>query len=119
MNTQQIAKRLVELCRTERDVEAQKELYAPDAVSIEPREGPGLAKETRGLAAILEKGQRFRSQLEAVHAAHTSDPVVAGDFFTVAFAMDCTMKGRGRIEMEDIAVYHVAGGKIVSEQFFY
>ena len=119
MNTQQVAKRLVELCRAGRDAEAQKELYASDAVSVEPREMPGMPKETKGLVAILQKGERFRSQVEAVHAEHTSDPMVAGEFFTVNFALDCTMKGRGRVELEDIGIYRVADGKIVSEQFFY
>lgn len=119
MNTQQVAKRLVELCRANRDSEAQKELYAKDAVSIEPREMPGMPREVKGLVAILDKGKRFHEQLEAVHAAHTSDPMIAGDFFTVSFALDCTMKGRGRVELEDIGIYRVADGKIVSEQFFY
>ena len=35
MNTEQIAKRLVELCREGKDEQAQDELYADDAVSIE------------------------------------------------------------------------------------
>ena len=119
MNTHQIAKRLVELCRTGQSAAAQQELYAKDAVSLEPREMPGMPKETKGLVAILEKGKRFGAQLEQVHASHTSDPMVAGDFFTVNFALDCTMKGRGRVELEDIGIYRVADGKIVSEQFFY
>ena len=119
MNTHQIAKRLVELCRANRDAEAQKELYSQDAVSIEPREMPGMPREVKGLVAIQEKGKRFHEQLEAVHAAHSSEPMVAGDYFTVNFALDCTMKGRGRVELEDIGVYRVAEGKIVSEQFFY
>ena len=119
MNTQQIAKRLVELCRAGQSADAQKELYAKDAISIEPREMPGSPREVKGLVAILDKGKRFDEQLEQVHAAHTSEPMVAGDFFTVSFALDCTMKGRGRIELEDIGVYRVADGKIVSEQFFY
>jgi limonene-1,2-epoxide hydrolase len=33
--------------------------------------------------------------------------------------MDVTMKGAGRINMEEIAVYEVKDGKIVKEQFFF
>jgi hypothetical protein len=33
--------------------------------------------------------------------------------------MDITFKGMGRVPMEEIALYKVADGKIVSEQFFY
>ena len=40
MNTQQIATRLAELCRQGQFEAAQKELFAEDAVSIEPRATP-------------------------------------------------------------------------------
>ena len=40
MSTQQIAARLAELCRQGEFEAAQKELFAKDAVSIEPRETP-------------------------------------------------------------------------------
>jgi limonene-1,2-epoxide hydrolase len=33
--------------------------------------------------------------------------------------MDMTFKGRGRMQIEEIGVYHVRDGKVVSEQFFY
>jgi hypothetical protein len=33
--------------------------------------------------------------------------------------MDVTMKGQGRMNMDEIAVYEVKDGKIVKEQFFY
>jgi hypothetical protein len=33
--------------------------------------------------------------------------------------MEVTMKGVGRIKMDEICVYKVEGGKIVKEQFFY
>jgi hypothetical protein len=32
--------------------------------------------------------------------------------------MDVTMKGRGRVKLEEICAYEVKDGKIVSEQFF-
>jgi ketosteroid isomerase-like protein len=33
--------------------------------------------------------------------------------------LDATMKGRGRMDMREICVYHVRDDKIVQEQFFY
>ena len=71
------------------------------------------------LDAILEKGRKFQEQLEAVHGGSVSDPVVAGDWFSCSMVIDATMKGRGRVEMKEICVYHVRDGKIASEQFFY
>jgi len=37
----------------------------------------------------------------------------------VPMTLDATMKGRGRINLEEICVYQVRNGKIVREQFFY
>ena len=120
MNIEAIAKRLVELCREGRYEDAQRELFAEDAVSIEP-EGPppGALGSVQGLAAIYEKGRQFGAMIEAVHGGSVSDPVIAENWFSVALAMDVTMKGRGRVQMSEICVYRVHGGKIVREQFFY
>jgi ketosteroid isomerase-like protein len=120
MNTEAIAKRLVELCREGKYEDAQRELYAEDAVSIEP-DGlpPGALGSVRGLAAIYEKGRQFNASIEAVHGGSVSEPVVAGNWFSVAMAMDVTMKGRGRMNMSEICVYRVRDGKIAHEQFFY
>ncbi len=49
MSTQQIASRLAELCSKGKFEAAQKELFADDAVSIEPQATAEFAKETKGL----------------------------------------------------------------------
>ncbi len=54
MTTNQIADRLVEHCRQGQFETAQKELFANDAVSMEPYATPDFDKETRGLDAILK-----------------------------------------------------------------
>ena len=120
MNTESVAKRLVELCREGKYEEAQRELYAEDAVSIEP-DGlpPGALGNAKGLPAILEKGRQFGAMIEAVHGGSVGEPVIAGNWFSVAMAMDVTMKGRGRMNMSEICVYGVCDGKIVHEQFFH
>jgi ketosteroid isomerase-like protein len=120
MNTEAVAKRLVELCREGKYEEAQRELYADDAVSIEP-DGlpPGALGNAQGLAAIYEKGRQFNAMVEAVHGGSVSDPVIADNWFSIALALDVTMKGRGRMNMSEICVYRVRDGKIVHEQFFY
>ena len=120
MNTEQVAKRLVELCRKGEYEQAQRELYAQDAVSIEmPGLPEGALGNVEGLEAIYEKGRQFSERVEAVHASEASDPVIAGNWFSVSAVMDATMKGRGRVAMREICVYHVRDGKIDREQFFY
>jgi len=120
MNTEAVAKRLVELCRKGEYEQAQRELYAQDAVSIEmPGLPEGALGDANGLEAIYEKGRQFASMVEAVHANSVSDPVVAGNWFSATMTMDVTFKGRGRTQMAELCVYHVHDGKVVSEQFFY
>ena len=120
MNTEAVAKRLVELCRKGEYEQAQRELYASDAVSIEMPGAPaGAMGDAKGLEAIYEKGRQFAVMVETMHGGSVSDPVVAGNWFSVSMSMDVTFKGRGREQMSEICVYHVRDGKVVSEQFFY
>jgi len=120
MNTQQVANRLVDLCRLGEFTKAQDELYAQDAASVEPAGVPaGQLGSVRGLDAIREKGKAFEQTYETIHGITVSDPLVAGEFFSIVMGLDATWKGRGRFAMEEICVYQVRDGKIVLEQFFY
>ena len=118
MTTQEVANRFHELAQTGQWDKIQDELFADNAVSIEPPGSPGM-KSVEGIAAIKEKGKQFGEMLEEMHGGYTSAPVVGGKFFSVAMGMDCTMKGMGRQKMDEIALYEVKDGKIVKEQFFY
>jgi SnoaL-like protein len=118
MTTQQIATRLADLVGKGEFEAAQKELFAEDAVSIEPEASENFAKETKGLRAILEKGHKWESMVEKVHSCSTSTPLVAGNAIAMRLAMDVTMKGRGRMQLAEICAYEVKDGKIASEQFF-
>lgn len=120
MNTEQVAGRLVELCRAGRYEQAHEELYTADAVSIEPEGAPsGAMGDARGLEAIREKGRQWAANIVEMHGGTVSDPVVAGDWFSVSMGIDATYKDMGRVPMEEICVYQVRDGRIVREQFFY
>jgi hypothetical protein len=118
MTIKEIADRLVELCRQGKYDTAQKELYSSEAVSLEPEHSPGL-QTVKGLDAIIEKGHQFQGMIETVHSSTVSDPIIAGNTFAVAAVLDLTLKGMGRVPMEELAVYEVKDGKITKEQFFY
>jgi hypothetical protein len=117
MTTKEIAERLVALCRQGQFETAHKELFATDAISIEPYATPAFARETKGLSALLEKGDKFTSMIEQVHAISVSDPLVAGSSFACAMHLDVTIKGPGRMNLNELCIYEVKDGKIVSEQF--
>ena len=118
MTAAEIASRLVELCKNADFEGAQKELYAEDAVSIEPFETPDFQKEVHGVDAIIEKGHKWNEMVEEFHSCTISDPLVAENSFAVTMTLDVTMKGRGRAKMTELCIYHVKDGKVVSEQFF-
>jgi hypothetical protein len=117
MSTQEIANRLVALCREQKWEQAQRELYANDVMSIEPHETPTMKKETKGLPGVMEKGRKFVSSVETMHKLTVSDPIVAGNSFACTMQLDLTMKGQGRMQMGEVCVYDVKDGKIVREQF--
>ena len=119
MNTEAIARRLVQLCREGKFNEAQDELYAQDASSIEPEGMAGPLGSVQGMAAIREKGRRFEESYTQMHGVTCSDPLVADPFFSVVMGFEATFKQGGRRSMEELCVYEVSNGKIVREQFFY
>ena len=118
MTTNDVANRFNELAQTGNWQQIQDELFADNAVSIEPENSPGM-RSVEGLEAIRAKGKQFEEMMEEMHGGYSNEPQVAGNHFAVAMGMDVTMKGQGRMKMEEIAVYQVKDGKIVKEQFFY
>lgn len=117
MNTQEVANRLVELCRQGDYETCYKELYAEDCWSIEPEGAP--TPPVQGMAAIAEKGKRWNEMMEEFHGSEIGEPIVGDKHFSVTMMMDATFKERGREKMNEICVYEVKEGKIVKEQFFY
>lgn len=118
MTTKEIATALVEMCRKGEIEEAKEKLFAEDIVSIEPREGL-LPKEIRGMNAIREKAELFISHVENFYGHTISDPIIAGEYFSVAWDTDLQMKGEARKMNSELCVYKTREGKIISEQFFY
>lgn len=118
MTTQQVANRLVELCRTGNYEQVVSELYAPEITSIEPVGVPNRV--AKGLPAIMKKGKAFESKIEKVNRSIVTDPIVAENYFSCAMLMNVHMKDVPvPIDMDEICVYSVSEGKITSEQFFY
>ena len=118
MTTNDIAKRLAELCKNGEFETAQKELFAEDVVSIEPSSSPAFEKETNGLKEIIAKGHKFEEMVETTHSINISDPLIVSGSIAFLLEMDVTMKGRPRETMKELCVYKVKDGKIISEEFF-
>ncbi len=119
MTTQEVANRYYELIQMHQYEQIQNELYAPDAVSIEPENDTNLPLVVTGIEALRQKEGLFFSQVEAMHGSYMSEIVVSSFFFSMMTGMDVTMRGKQRKNKEQICVFEVRNGKIVKEQFFY
>lgn len=118
MTTNEIANKLVELCRAGKGEEALK-FYAEDAVSVEAATMPGMDREAKGVAAIRAKGEWWFANHD-IHAFNVTGPWPHDDRFIVGFQIDVTHKPSGqRVKMEEAGLYTVKNGKIVREEFFY
>jgi len=121
MTTQEVANRYIELEKQGKWMEIQEELYSEDVVSIEPEHAAaiGMVPLTKGLEKVKAKGKAFNEMIEEMHGGYCSEPIVGGNFFSVSMGMDVTMKGQPRMKLDEICVFQVKEGKIISEQFFF
>ena len=96
----------------------RKNFLADTVKSIDPANSPyfGYAE---GKTDVRKKGEDFVKKIEAFHGAYTTQPVVGGNHFSVGRGMDITVQGFGRIKIDQIMLYEVKDGLIISEQFFY
>jgi len=119
MTTHEVANTLVRLCSEGKLDEAIKALYSTEIVSMEAGAPPGQSREAKGIAAVKAKSD-FWTTNHDIHSFSVEGPLVAGSHFAVVFKMDVTFKPQSRrFQMEEVAVYKVADGKIVYEEFFY
>ena len=118
MSTQEVANKLVRLCREGQWEQAVMELYSPNIISEEPEGVPNRI--VSGFKALAEKGKAFQSKIEKINSSFISDPIVAENFFSITMKMNVNMHGVPTpIDMDEVCVYTVNNGKVVKEQFFY
>lgn len=119
MSTMKIGEELVQLCRDGKNEEALTQLFSDEVESVENMDMPGIGRVQKGLDAVRAKGAWWMANHE-VHEAFVEGPYPNGDRFIVRFKYDTTFKPTGvRSVMDETALYTVADGKIVKEEFFY
>jgi ketosteroid isomerase-like protein len=117
--TMEVARSLVALCKQGKFDEVVSTLLAEDVVSVEAAAPPGMPRESKGLAAVKQKGEWWTSNHE-VHSFDVTGPWPHDDRFIVGFRFDVTFKPESRrFAMDEAALYTVKNGKIVREEFFY
>lgn len=118
MITQEIATRLHELCSSNNYHQAHTELFAEDATCTEKNQA-GELETTTGKDALKAKTDFFQNMIEEKHSGYCNEPSVFGNNIFMQMGLDITMKGMGRMNINEMGHYVVENEKIVSERFYY
>jgi limonene-1,2-epoxide hydrolase len=117
MNTEEVAKKVVELTRKQAWKEALDALYDKNIVSVEAWPNESGSTETRGIDGVRGKVDWWIDAMET-HSVKVHGPFVAHDRFVVQYDVDVTEKSsKERRQISEVGVYTVKNGKIVREEF--
>ena len=115
MNTEEVASKLVALCREQKWLEAINSLYAEDIVSVEAQEIGEMPAEMRGLT---QGGKQNGSSRRVRCMVARSKDRLSRAMFVVRFDLDVSDTGSGkRAKMSELGIYTVKNGKIIREEF--
>jgi ketosteroid isomerase-like protein len=113
MSTEELVKRLLELVKEGKNVQAEEELYADDVLSVEQN-----GYNVRGKEAVIEKTKTAFAGIETFHGGGVEAAYVGSESFLLVFRMDVTYKGSERKERVEYGFYKVKEGKVAEEYFY-
>lgn len=118
-----VGQKLVEMLNAGQEKQVLEQLYSRDIVSLElPGGPPDMPSKFEGMDALLKKHEWWNAN-NTVHGMTMKGPFPHGDRFILFYTMDITAKtgpmANQRMTFEEAALYTVAGGKIVKEEYFY
>lgn len=117
MNTEEVAKKVVELVRKQAWYEALDTLYDEDIVSVEAFSAGGGPTETRGKEGVRGKIDWWVGAMQ-VHSFEAGEPFAGHDRFVVQYDAEVSdKKTKERRKLSEVGVYTVKNGKIVREEF--
>lgn len=114
MNVHAIDTRINELILSGKALDAFDEFYADDVVMQENSDAPFVGK-------VLNRQREFEffGSIEEFFGATLLASAVNGDTTFSQWSWDLSLKGIGRIEMNQVAVRTFKGGKVAHERFYY
>jgi ketosteroid isomerase-like protein len=116
MTIEELARSYYELAKQNKWEEIIDRYYDDDIECIEPANSKS-APYTKGKQNVKAKAMHFQEIIEVFHDGYVTEPIVAGDLFSVGMGMEFTMKGSGRVRFDEIAVFRVKDGKVIREEF--
>lgn len=117
MTNQEVATRLVALLREGKFFDVYDELFHEDAHHIEPQSEH--FSDVKGVAAIKAKDAAMGEHIDAIESMEVGDAIVASKHIAIPYQLSAKLKDGNSINLDEIIVYEVSDGKIISEQFFY
>ncbi len=117
MTNQEVGSRLVSLLRNGKFNEVYDELFHPDAEHIEPQSEHFA--HVKGVAAIKAKDAAMQENIAGVQGMEVGDAIIAKDYIAIPYKMTVELKDGNQWPLDEVIVYKVQNGKILSEQFFY
>ena len=104
MNTEEVAKKVIELVRKQAWHEAVDTLYDKDIVSVEARTMDGSSPETKGKDGVRGKVDWWLENMQ-VHSFKANGPFVAHDRFVVQYDADVTDRNsKKRFQLSEVGV---------------
>jgi hypothetical protein len=113
-NIAELEKKLNDAILSGKAMEAFEELY-DDSVVMQENSEP----EYRGKDFNRKREQEFFQSVEAWHGGAVLASAVHGDVSFSEWTMDVSLKGVGRIKLDQVAVRRWKNGKIVHERFYH
>ena len=118
MTTNEIANELVSLLRAGNFDGVYDGLFHHEQVRhIEPQ-SPHFPELT-GVKAIKEKDALMMANIANVDSLEVGDAAVSAKHIAVPYNIAISMKDGSNLALNEIILYEVQDGKIISEQFFY
>jgi len=111
---EELDKKLNDAILSGKAMEAFEELYDENVVMQENSD-----PEFRGKDFNRKREQDFFSNVEAWHGGQVLASAVSGDVSFSEWTMELTLKGVGRIKLDQVAVRRWKDGKIVHERFYH
>lgn len=121
MTTHDIANRYYQLATQGQWAAIREELHDENIICQEPEKVAawGQAVTILGREAIKAKSEANDAMIETIHSQYCGQPIVAGSFFSLVLKRDVTFKNKPRMAKEEVCVFEVKDGKIISERFFF
>lgn len=118
MTTQEIATKLVALCKEGKYEEVHDSLYDTNVLSVEMDDSMG-EREVRGIDKVKAKGMSWAQMFSGQATSWCDDAIVSGNSFACRMGFSGVGHNGEKIEGEEIAVYVTKDGKIVEERFYW